>query len=135
MFEINYFQFICFLWAALGIGSRIVMLVMGEKWAKWEVSSAYTQNKPKWIYPVGVIGYFLVILTWYQFFVTDIKYSWMVAVLITVTTIKITVLLFNYKAFHNFLVSMLKDKKKMLQLNIGVVLLSCVLVLMGVFLY
>lgn len=133
MFEMNYFQVICFLWAILGIGSRLAMLVMGERWAKWELDSAYTEVKPKWLYPVGGVGYLIVAYTWYQVFALDIKYSWIIAALISLTTIKLTTLLFNYKAFYSFVVRALKDKKKMFQINSAVIILSCVLALMGIY--
>ncbi len=135
MFQFNYFQMICFLWAGLGIGSRIMMVIMGKKWAEWELDSAYTETKPKWIYPVGITGYLLVVYTWYQVLVQDIKLGWVIAVLVSLTTIKVTTLLFNYKTFHGFLKRVLTDKKKMFQLNTVVVIFSCLLMLMGIFVY
>lgn len=135
MLNINYFQFVCFLWAAIGIVSRIAMFAMGEKWAKWELESAYKSKKPKWIYAVAIGGYGLIGFTWYKFFTTDIKVSWIVALLITLTVIKISTLLFNYDAFRKFAIETLKDKTKMFKLNIVVILFSITLVLMGVYLY
>ena len=135
MTNFNYFQVVCFLWAAIGIVSRIAMAVMGEKWAKWELKSAYGSKKPKWIYVVGIAGYGVVLLTWYKFFTTDIKLSWIIALLVTLTVIKISILLFNYNAFRQFAMETLHDKNKMLKLNIAVVILSIALVLMGVYLY
>lgn len=135
MSTINYFQVICFLWAAIGIVSRIAMAVMGDRWAKWELESAYGVKKTKWIYVVGIVGYGVVLFTWYKFFTTDIAYSWMITVLITLTVIKISALLFNYHVFRQFVMETLHNRKKMLALNIGVSILSIVLVWMGLYLY
>lgn len=135
MSSINYFQFICFLWAAIGIISRIAMAVMGEKWDDWELKSAYGSKKPAWINIVGIIGYGMVGFTWYKWFTTDIAYSWVIAVLVSLTVVKISTLLFNYQAFRQFLKITLNNKKKMLYLNVSVVIFSLVLVWMGVHLY
>lgn len=121
MLNINYFQFICFLWATIGIVSRIAMTIMGEKWSEWELKNAYKIQKPKWIYVVGVIGYAIVIFTWYKHFTTDIKYSLIITIFISLTIIKLSALLFNYYAFRKFVVTVLNDKNKKLKINISVV--------------
>ncbi len=41
----NYFKFLCFFWAAIGIVSRIAMVVMGKKWNTWETEKAYAKKK------------------------------------------------------------------------------------------
>ncbi len=131
----NYFKVICFLWAALGIGSRIAMGMMGEKWSKWELGKAYASKKPSWIYVVGALGYLLVAYTWYQVVVTDVPHSWAIAALISLTVIKISALIFDYETFRSFAAMMLKDKAKMQMLNVSVLILSAGLIAMGVFLY
>lgn len=135
MKSFNYFQFIYFLWAAIGIGSRIIMLFMKQRWKEWELNSAYKINKPKWVNIVGISGYLLVFYTWYQVIVNNIKYSWIIALLITFTILKVSALLFNYEKFRKFAVIMLNNKKKMSILNSFIIILSIVLILMGIFLY
>ncbi len=131
----NYFGVICFVWALIGIGSRIIMALMGEKWNEWELNSAYASEKPKILNIVGAAGYLIVILTWYMVIVSDVEYSWIIAVLISATVIKISTVLFNYKVFRKFVSKMLNDKKKMFQLNLGVLIYSVILIFMGIFLY
>lgn len=135
MKSFNYFQIVCFLWAALGIGSRLAMAIMGKRWKEWELNSAYKDTKPIWIYVVGVLGYLIVGYTWYQVIVSNIKFSWIIALLITSTVFKISTLLFNYQTFRRFAIMMLNDRKKMSLLNVSVLVLSTTLILMGVFLY
>ncbi|GAB6109910.1 hypothetical protein [Fusibacter bizertensis] len=68
----NYFKAICLVWAIIGIGSRIIMGVMGEK---WELNSAYKAQKPKLINALGGIAYGVVIYTWILVFKLDVAYS------------------------------------------------------------
>lgn len=131
----NYFSILCFVWALIGITSRIIMGIMGEKWKEWELNSAYPSKKPKILNILGIVGYLIVIFTWYMVFISNIKYSWIIAALVSVTVIKISILLFSYKAFRKFASKMLNDKKKMFQLNLGVIVYSVLLIFMGIFLY
>jgi hypothetical protein len=132
---LNYFSVLCFVWAFIGIVSRIAMGKMGKNWAEWEMNKVYKEDKPLFITLIGIVGYVVVIVTWVMVFITDIQYSWILATLITLTLFKITKLLFNYKQFREFLVKTLKDKKKMYQLNTAVIILSIALISMGIFLY
>lgn len=40
----NYFKLLSFVWAFIGIVSRIIM--GGSKWKEWELGSAYKKKKP-----------------------------------------------------------------------------------------
>lgn len=108
---------------------------MGEKWNNWELNSAYASEKTKILNVICAVGYLIVIFTWYMVIVSKIEYSWIIAALVSVTVIKISVVLFNYKAFRSFVSNMLNDKRKMFQLNLGVLIYSIILIFMGIFLY
>lgn len=131
----NYFQLLCFAWALIGIGSRIAMGLMGSKWNEWELNSAYKEEKPKMLNIIGILGLIVVAYTWYQVIQLNIPFSWILAVLVSFTVLKISAILFNYSAFRSFVSKTLNDRKKMLYLNSGVILFSLVMILMGVFLY
>jgi hypothetical protein len=111
------------------------MIFFKEKWNKWELEKAYSEEKPKWIYLIGVISLAVIAFTWYQVITLQVKFSWIIAALVTLTIIKVASLLFNYSAFRAFAASMLNDRIKMMRLNAGVFIYSIVLVAMGVFLY
>ncbi len=133
--EFNYFSYLCFIWAAVGIITRILMITMGDRWNKWEMDKAYASQKPTWIYVIGVIGLFMIALTWYQVFNLEIRYSWIMAVFISLTTIKIAALLFKYNQFRQFASDTLNNPKKMKKLNISVLLISIIFIALGVFVY
>jgi hypothetical protein len=130
-----YFRVLCFLWAAVGIGSRIAMAMMGKRWAEWEETQAYSETRPGWVVAVALFGYGLVVLTWYVAISQQIPYGWVLALLVTSTTVKVSVLLFNYVAFREFLQTSLRSRSRMAIINGSVLLLSAILVWMGLFLY
>ncbi len=131
----NYFSVICFVWAAIGIGSRLAMAFMGQNWNKWETESAYKEKRPKWIIAMFIIGIIIIALTWYMVAVSDIQFSWIIAALISLTIIKLSTLIFRYDKFREFMVSTLNNPKKMLKLNISVIIFSIILISMGIWLY
>lgn len=130
-----YFKIMCFLWAAIGIISRIAMAVMKDNWNKWETTKAYKEKKPLWIYIVCIVGLILIALTWYIYIVYSIPYGWILGTLISLTGIKILTLMFNYNKFQEFLHATLYNPKKMLRLNISVIILSLILIAFGIWLY
>lgn len=135
MFTFNYFSILCFIWAFIGITSRFLIVYLGERWNKWELNNAYSKEKPKWIYIISLISVFLVIYTWYQVFITEVRYSWVIATLISLTLIKVSALIFNYDKFRAFAIEVLNNKSKLQQLNIGVLFFSIICIGMGLFLY
>ena len=111
------------------------MVIFGDKWNKWEMNNAYTKDKPRWIYTVAVFGFLLVLFTWYQVFSLDIKYSWIIALLISLTLIKISALLFNYDKFREFASTALNNPHKRMKINVSVFIISVILVILGLYVY
>ena len=136
MANVNFFSLLCFFWALIGIGSRVIMGIMGrEGWNKWELNQAYTEKKPRWIYLFGGFTILLIGYTWYRVFTSDIQYDWIIAALVSLTGIKVSTILFKYDQFRKFAVMLLGDRKKMLKLNISIIIFSIVLIWMGLYLY
>ena len=111
------------------------MAVMGRPWAVWEESQAYKKERPRWVVLVSVLGLALVVVTWVINFTQEIPYGWILALLMTSTTVKVSVLLFNYEAFRVFMKESLQDSKRMMMINASVIVLSAVLIWMGLVLY
>lgn len=133
--NLNYFSYLCFGWAAVGIITRILMVGFGKKWNDWEMASAYKSKKPIWIYIVCALGLIIVAFTWYQVFTLNVKLSWIIAALLSLTLVKISNLLFNYDKFREFASKTLNDPKKKLKLTLSVLVLSLVLIFLGIFVY
>ncbi len=111
------------------------MIRLGHKWNEWELEKIYSEEKRIWVYFAGVAAAFLVGLTWFKVFTTDIRLGWIIALLISLMLIKIFTLLFHYEKFRQFAKAMLNDKHKLMQLNVGVIVFSVIFILMGLFLY
>ncbi|MGM0396110.1 MAG: hypothetical protein ACQEP4_03555 [Bacillota bacterium] len=111
------------------------MISLGDKWNKWEMDHAYSENKPFWINIVAALGIAVVVFTWIQVFRLDVDYSWIIAVITTLSLIKISVLLFNYEKFREFASKTLNDKSKRLRLNLSVFVASLIFIALGLFLY
>jgi hypothetical protein len=126
---------LCFLWAFIGMGSRLVMIYFSKHWAQWEMEKIYTEQKPPWVYPMALFAIAVVGYTWFKVFTAGIAHSWVIASLVTFTLFKVFNLLFNYTEFRNFVKDVLEDKKKLLQLNVMISVFSILCLLMGVFLY
>ena len=135
MNNLSYFSILCFVWAIVGIGSRLLMVYFGKRWNKWELEKAYSEEKPRWIYLIASVSLIIVAFTWYKVITTNIMYSWIIALLISLTLIKVFTLIFNYHRFREFVGNILNDKKKLAQLNVSVLLFSIVFILMGIYLY
>jgi len=131
----NYFSYLCFGWAFVGIVTRILMVGLGDRWNKWEMKSAYKEKNPLWIYIISALGLALVIFTWYQVFKLDVRYSWIIALLISLTLVKISALLFKYNEFRKFASETLNNPKKKMKLTISVFIMSIILIVMGIVLY
>lgn len=131
----SYFSILCYFWAGIGLISRFFIIRMGEQWNKWELDSAYTESKPLWIYPLGIFGAGLVGYSWYRVVITDVRYSWIIAALLSLTLIKVFNLTLNYQRFREFVVNTLNDRRRWRFINAGIIAFSLGLVFMGAFLY
>ncbi len=133
--NLNYFSILSISWALVGILTRILMTIFGERWNKWEMTKAYKEERPRWVVAVSLLGVLLVGYTWYQVMVSDLAYTWIIALLLTVTLVKIGALLFRYDAFRAFARDVLGNPAKKRQLTLSVFLISLVMLWMGFFLY
>jgi len=135
MTRLNYFQLLCLLWALLGMGSCLLMGLLGRRWNNWELEKAYGRRKPKWLIGGGLSGMLLIAYTWYAVFSLGIAHGWIMAVLISLTAVKIYMLIFRYAEFREFVKATLNSKRKMLRLNLAVLSFSVICLLMALFLY
>lgn len=133
--ETNFFQVTAFFWAAVALTSRSAMLVMGERWKDWEMKGFYKEKRPKYITAIAAAGLMLAAFTWVQVVRSDVSHGWILALLVSLTMVKISALVFNYQGFRRFAESMLNNKSSMRKLNAAVLIAAAALILMGVFLY
>ncbi len=131
--RINYFVIICFTWALIGILTRIIILISGKRWNKWEENKVYSQKKPIWLYFAAVFAISIVAYTWYMVFTNNVHLSWIIALLLTFILIKVFIQMFNYSKFREYVHKVMNDANTFNKINIGVFVLSIILVFLGIF--
>jgi hypothetical protein len=132
----NYFQGLSIIFGAVLVLTRPAIQFFPRQWNKFELEQAYTEKQPLWVWVVGFIGLCLVALTWYMHFTAEIPHSIYVTVLFSLTLVKMSQVLFNYKQFRTFVVRVLeKDRKTLALINAAALVLGAALLLMGFLLY
>lgn len=123
----NYFKTLGIIFGLLAFLKPVYMHVL-----PWDentfIKKFYSERRPPWIVPIALIGVGLIVLTWYLHFTLDIPHSIYIAVLFSLTAVKIGALLFNYESFHLFAKALLTKNK-----GRGVVLVDIGVGLVGLF--
>ncbi len=132
----NYFQILSFIFGAILILTRPAIQFFPKQWNAFELNTAYTEKQPHWVWFVSIFGLGLVALTWFMHFTAGIPYSIVITLVITLTLVKMSQVLFNYQQFRAFVVRVLeKDRKTLSLINVSALLLGVGCLLIGFFLY
>jgi len=132
----NYFQVLSIAFGLILILTRPAIQFFPRQWNAFELNTAYTEKQPRWVWFVGLLGLALVIFTWYKHFTAGVPYSIVVTLLLTLTLVKMSQVLFNYQQFREFVVRVLeRDRKTLTLINVFALCLGLALLIMGFFLY
>jgi hypothetical protein len=132
----NYFQVMSLIFGAILILTRPAIQFFPKRWNDFELNTAYTEKQPRWVWVVGSLGLLLVGFTWYKHFTAGVPYSLVITLLLTLTLLKTSQVLFNYKQFRDFVVRVLtRDRKILAAINIVALILGLGALAMGIFLY
>lgn len=130
---LNYFSCLCFIWAAVGLGSRLLIVCLGERWKDWEEHSAYSESRPKWLYAADLLAAAVVAFTWYMVWKTEITGAWIAALLLSLVLIKVCAQMYRYNSFRRFIQRVLGDRKLFRAVNWSVGGFSAVVLALGVY--
>ena len=132
----NYFQGLCYFFGAVMILTRPAIQFFPKRWNEFELNTAYTEKQTKWIWGVGLAGLLLIWFNWYQHLTANIPNSLAITLILSLTLIKTSQVLFNYSKFRKFVVHVLtEDRKKLAAINTGVLVMGISVIAMGYFLY
>jgi len=132
----NYFQVLSIVFGLILILTRPAIQFFPKQWNKFELNTVYTEKQPRWVWYVGIFGLGLVIFTWYMHFTAGVSYSIIITLMLTLTLVKMSQVLFNYKQFRAFVVRVLeKDRKTLSLINLFALILGVASLLMGFLLY
>lgn len=71
------------------------------------LGNTYREKRPLWIIPVALSGLALVAFTWYMELNTNIRYSFVITLMFSLTAIKAVTFIFNYSRFQKWVAGML----------------------------
>ncbi len=132
----NYFKLFSLIWGIVMIILRSMIHMFPERWNKFELNIAYTEKQPKWIWKVALLSVIVVGFTWYKELTTEIPYSLFLSILVTITLLKTSQVLFNYSKFRDFVKkALLEDRKIIVKINISTTILGVILILLSIFVY
>ncbi len=132
----NYFQVLSIVFGLILILTRPAIQFFPKQWNAFELNTAYTERQPRWVWYVGAFGLALVIFTWYMHFTAGIPYSIVITLMLTLTLVKMSQVLFNYRQFRAFVVRVLeRDRKTLTLINVFAMILGLASLLMGFLLY
>jgi hypothetical protein len=132
----NYFQVLSIVFGLILILTRPAIQFFPKQWNAFELNTAYTEKQPRWVWFVGLFGLGLVAFTWYKHFTAGVLYSLVITLLLTLTLVKMSQVLFNYQQFRAFVVRVLeKDRKTLALINIAALILGVASLLIGFLLY
>jgi len=132
----NYFQILSIVFGLILILTRPAIQFFPRQWNAFELNTAYTEKQPRWVWFIGLFGLALVIFTWYMHFTAGIPYSIVITLVLTLTLVKTSQVLFNYKQFRAFVVRVLeRDRKTLTLINTFALLLGLALMMIGFLLY
>ncbi len=132
----NYFQVVSIVFGLILILTRPAIQFFPKQWNAFELNTAYTEKQPRWVWFVALFGLILVIFTWYMHFTAGVPYSIVITLMLTLTLVKMSQVLFNYKQFRAFAVRVLeKDRKTLTLINIFALILGLASLSIGFLLY
>ena len=132
----NYFEALSIGFGLAMILTRPLIHLFPQRWADFEMDRVYTRRQPIWVWLAGGFGLGLVAFTWYRHFTHGVPYSIVVTLIISLTLVKLSQVLFNYQQFRAFAERVLKRERTTMNLiSIATALLGLVLVSMGIWLY
>jgi hypothetical protein len=101
------------------------------------LAKTYAAKRPSWIVPVALVGLGLVALTWYLHFTLGVPYSWILAVLFSLTAIKGVALLWDYERFQAWVAGMLATDRGrgVVLVDVAVGAIGLAIVLLAWFVY
>lgn len=128
-----YFKILSIVLGTIMILKLPLVHIYPEKWNQFELGVAYTKEKPKWVWIVGIIGILIIIITWYLYLNSQVKYSFIPTLTVTITLIKIFQLLFRYQKFRNFAQDVTeKNRHILLMLNLVTFCFGIILLYVGI---
>lgn len=133
--HINFFNITCFIAAGLALISSLMRILFPDILNSYEQKLIEADEKPFWVFALGVFSIMFIVIVWFHVWVTSIAYSWILASLLSLTLFKSSLFVFNYEKFRKIASSFIGENNKMIVLNLIVLFYGLSLLILGIFLY
>jgi hypothetical protein len=125
----NYFKIVSMLYGGLLI-LRIPTMIM-TSWG-WLGSG---ERRPAWALPLGVVGIFLIVLTWYVHAMSPVEFSWVATLILTIANVKLVQAMLSRRRFQTFALRVASDPIQITRLDLALGAMGILLVIFGIFVY
>ncbi|SEA23620.1 hypothetical protein SAMN05421743_103261 [Thalassobacillus cyri] len=132
----NFFAIFSIVWGVLMIGIRSLIHLIPKSWNEFELNQVYKEKKPRWVWALAAISLGIVFFTWYKELTTAVPYSLLLTILVTLTLVKVSQLVFNYKQFRGFVKkALVEDRQLIRKINAGTTIVGIILIILGIYVY
>ena len=131
-----YFKILSIAFGVVVILKGPVMRLLARRWSQLGVSAVYPEKQSFRVWATGVAGVVLIAVTWWMHLTRPVPWSLIVTVVVTLTLVKLSQVLFNYRRFRAFVLKVMKERPGYITvLDAAVGVLGGALVLLGIFVY
>lgn len=133
--DFNFFNISCFFYAVLAISSSLVRMIAADRFTRWEKRLIENEEKPFWVFVTSLFTIMYILILWFMVWKTAIAYGWILALLLSFTLLKSSLLIIDYQRFRRIAASFIQNKHRKRILNILIFVFGIGLLLIGLFLY
>jgi phosphate starvation-inducible membrane PsiE len=112
----DYFRIVSYVLGGLMIFSPVTHYLKPQAYADFVLEKIYTQKRSMWMNLLAVLGTVLVMFSWYQCVHYLNGLSLTVCLVLTLSLIKIGLILFRYQEFRKLIVELLTREKVALRI-------------------
>ncbi|HUW58308.1 MAG TPA: hypothetical protein VMZ92_16855 [Planctomycetota bacterium] len=131
-----YFKILSIAVGVLMVVKGPVMHLAGRRWPRFAATAAYPEKQPFGAWVAGVGGLIVIAVTWWMQLRQPVAHAWIATLVVTLTLVMLSQMLFNYRRFRAFALKVMKERPGyFVVLNVAAGVLGGVLILLGILVY
>jgi hypothetical protein len=133
-----YFRILSIAWGALMVLEGPIFRFLARRWARQPSGHDEMRSEvpPFWAWAGGMSALVLIAVTWAMYAKSNDRYSLAATIVVTLSCIKTSQVLFNYRRFREFAVrEAVRRPLYLTVLDVLTALLGIALILLGIFIY
>ncbi len=136
MDPVLYFKVLSIVWGALIVLRGPLVQLVGRAWLRLVPEVAWPESRPFWHWLTAFLTLVVVAATWWVFAESRVPWALAATLLVTLSVVRASQVLFNYAHFRRLMVRLAADRPRALAaLNAVLTLLGLALILLGIFVY